>query len=216
MLVYLEIKYSSSAFLNKDDPDLKWVSFHVNINKEFRAFEAGQLTGIASMPQNQKWSYEFDRKLKDTDILYIWLAVQHNRLIFRDKKDPISVEAYKSGNPIYTISTNRPTTEAVTEKPTIKAPINVDKENKICHPSISEVPKGYGGPYCKNDLLFGDNFDLLNQQYWLNEIRIPPTTDVAEFVLYNGTANVNNGILKIDASLINFNPKKIAIDLGAR
>lgn len=199
---------------NADDPDLKWVSFHVNINKEFRSFEAGQLTGIASMPRNKKWSYEFERKLKDTDIVYIWLAVQHNRLIFRDKKEPISVEAFKSGNPVYTISTISPVTDSeVTDKPTTN-PINIDKVNKICHPTISEVPRG--GPYCKNDLLFGDEFEIFNPQYWVNEVRIPPTIDDAEFVLYNGTAYVDGGILKIDAMKNIMNLKRDSINLGNR
>ncbi|TMW49583.1 hypothetical protein DOY81_005326 [Sarcophaga bullata] len=196
-----------------DDPDLKWVSFHVNINKEFRSFEAGQLTGIASLPRNKKWSYEFERKLKDNDIVYIWLAVQHNHLIFRDKKDPISVEAFKSGNPVYTISTSSPVIDKVTDKP-VTNPINIDKENKICHPTISEVSRG--GPYCKNDLLFGDEFEIFNPQYWVNEVRIPPTIDDAEFVLYNGTARVDNGILRIDASKNILNLKRDSIDLGLR
>lgn len=205
--------YNSFFCFFQDDPDIKWVSFHVNINKEFRAFETGQLIGTVSMPRNKKWSFEFPRSLKDTDILYIWIAVQHNRLIFRDKKEPISVEAFKSGNPNYRIST---TTEAPEETSTTKGPIDVSIENKICRPTISEVPKSFGGPYCRDDLIFSDNFDTLNTQYWTNEIRFPPTTDDAEFVLYDGRVGVENGILKIDAIVNNKNIKKDTIDLGSR
>ncbi|KAM7358144.1 gram-negative bacteria binding protein 1 [Cochliomyia hominivorax] len=198
-----------------NDPDIKWVAFHVNINKEFRSFESGQLIGTVSMPRNQKWSHEFSRSLKTTDILYIWLSVQHNRLIFRDKKEPISVEAFKSGNPNYRISTTSASPSDDLDSATNKA-VDINLESKICRPTISEVPKIYGGPYCRDDLMFSDNFDNLNTRYWTNEIRFPPTIDDAEFVLYNGTLGVENGILKIEATPNNRNIKKDSIDLGPR
>ncbi|KAI8117282.1 Gram-negative bacteria-binding protein 1 [Lucilia cuprina] len=200
-----------------NDPDIKWVSFHVNINKEFRSFETGQYSGTASIPQNKKWTVEFDKKLQDKDIVYVWMAVQHNRLIFRDKKDPISVEAFRSGNPNYRITTTAPDTsgESSTESST-KGTIDVTLENKICRPTVSEVPRSFGGPYCRDDLIFSDNFDTLNTKYWTNEVRFPPTIDDAEFVLYNGTANVEGGILRIEASLNSKNLKKDTIDLGHR
>lgn len=136
-------------------------------------------------------------------------------MVFRDKKEPISVEAYKNGNPNYRITTT--TSRTVTRiESSSDSPIDVNKDNKICRPTVSVVPKIYGGPYCRDDLIFSDNFDNFNSKYWLNEIRIPPTINDAEFVLYNGTLGVENGVLKIEASLNRLNLKKDIIELGSR
>ncbi|XP_065362113.1 uncharacterized protein LOC135955682 [Calliphora vicina] len=94
--------------------------------------------------------------------------------------------------------------------------IDVNLENKICRPTVTQVPKSFGGPFCADDLIFSDNFDTLNTKYWTNEIRFPPTIADAEFVLYNGSLAVEGGLLKIEAHLNNQNLKKDTIDLGAR
>lgn len=190
------------------------MAFNVNINKEFRSFESGQLTGLANMPQNERWSYEFNRNLQDSDIIYIWLAVQHNRLVFRDMKDPISVGAFRSGNKNFIITTTprTTTTETVTEETsTIKKPIDA---TKICSTSITELQNPRN--FCKGDLIFEDNFNIFNEEYWTNEVLIPPTTNDAEFVLYNGTFGIEGDLLKINANLNDRNIKKDSIDLGER
>ncbi|XP_065362114.1 gram-negative bacteria-binding protein 1-like [Calliphora vicina] len=199
-----------------NDPDIKFVGFNVNINKEFRSFETGQLTGMASEPIYEKWTAEFDKALKDTDLVYVWLAVQHNRLIFRDKQEPISVEAFKAGNPNYRISTTTESGGDISTDTSTKKNIDVNLENKICRPTVTQVPKSFGGPYCRDDLIFSDNFDTLNTKYWTNEIRFPPTIDDAEYVLYNGSLAVEDGVLKIEAYLNDQHLRQDSIDLGER
>ncbi|XP_075164783.1 gram-negative bacteria binding protein 1 [Haematobia irritans] len=208
-----------------NDPDIKWVGFNVNINREFRSFEAGQLSGLVGMPRDRVWSYEFERSLKDTDLVYVWLAVQYNNVIFRDKQGPISVGAVRTGNPHYVIptsTTTSTTTTTTTRKPTTAIfgsnpnKDGKDTSGKECYASVTVVQKN-AKRICKGDLIFEDHFDQFNTERWTNEVYIPINSGDSEFVLYNATAFVDDsGVLEIPAQLYEGKINRGVIDLGQR
>ncbi|XP_061393597.1 gram-negative bacteria-binding protein 1 [Musca vetustissima] len=209
-----------------NDPDIKWVAFNVNINKAFKSFEAGQLSGLVGMPRDNKWSHEFTRSLSDMDIIYIWLAIQHDRVIFRDKQGPFSVAAIRRGDSnimaITTSSTTTTTTTTTASPP--PSPIEVGnnrvdattEQTENCYASQTELPHG-NNKHCKGDLLFEETFDSrLDENRWTNEVRIPIRTTDDEFVMYNGTAYVDNGILRITPTLYGGSINIDNINLGSR
>ncbi|XP_073843544.1 gram-negative bacteria binding protein 1 [Musca autumnalis] len=201
-----------------NDPDIKWVAYNVNINKAFSAFEAGQLSGLVGMPRDQLWTHEFQRSLADSDVIYIWLAIQHDRVIFRDKQGPFSVGAIRRGdlNIIAdTTSSTTTTTTTTTESPQ-QPPLSNRVDDKDCFASQTELPQG-NNKHCKGDLLFEDNFDRLDEHRWINEVRIPiRTTTDDEFVMYNGTAYVDGGVLKITPTLYDGSINRDRVNLGNR
>ncbi|XP_005187613.2 gram-negative bacteria-binding protein 1 [Musca domestica] len=206
-----------------NDPDIKWVAFNVNINKAFSSFEAGQLSGLVGMPKNGKWTHEFRRSLSDSDVIYIWLAMQYDGVIFRDRQGPFSVAAIRNGDPnIMAITTSSTTTTPTTTTTTpVPSPSSGD-ENRVnntqnCFDSQTELPHGDNKhKHCKGDLLFEENFDNLDDSRWINEVRIPIRTTDDEFVFYNGTAYVDNGILKITPTLYNGAVNRDYVNLGNR
>lgn len=186
----------------------------MNINKPFKSFESGQLSGLVGMPKNHQWSHEFERSLDDTDLVYVWLAVQHNKVVFRNKQGPFIIGAIRDPN--FKLP------EAITEEPdTVTPATEPDTQpsepngNKQCMTSITELPVG-DNKHCKGDLLFEDNFDNFNNRRWTNEVRLPVDSTDFEFVLYNGTAYAENGVLKIPATLYPGNITTGTIALGNR
>ncbi|XP_059222934.1 gram-negative bacteria-binding protein 1 [Stomoxys calcitrans] len=203
-----------------DDPDIKWVAFNININKEFRSFEDGQLSGLVAIPRARMWSFEFERSLSDTDLVYVWLAIQHNSVIFRDKQGPISVGAVRRGDPNVIVSASRTSTTTTTPSsplPTVDSSIKTTStQSSGCVASVTVVQSRPNKP-CKGDLLFEDKFDQLNSERWTNEVFLPFERGDFEFVLYNGTAYVDNsGVLKIPATLYEGKPNRGSIELGNR
>lgn len=206
-----------------DDPNIRWVAYNININKEFRAFEAGQLSALANIPEQGQWSYEFQRNLKDGDLVYVWLGIQYNNVVFRDKQGPISVEAVRRGDrnvivapprKLGSSSSSTSTTTTTTKKPSIATKGPVPEPDKLCYPTVTVA--SITGKFCKGDMLFEDKFDELLPNRWTNEVRIPPDTGDSEFVVYNGTARVEGGILKLPASFYKINVLRGTIDLDNR
>lgn len=167
------------------------------------------------MPRDGRWYFDFERPLDDTDIVYIWVALQHNKVIFRDRQGPFSVGAIRTGDPKYLITTTSTTTTTTTTAKPMPVPDNTLGSTKQCFASITEVAVG-DNKHCKGDLLFEENFNELDERRWTNEVRLPLYTTDAEFILYNGTAHIDNGILKIPASLYSGSILSGSIDLGHR
>lgn len=175
------------------------------------------------MPKNGKWTHEFRRSLSDSDVIYIWLAMQYDGVIFRDRQGPFSVAAIRNGDPnIMAITTSSTTTTTTTTTTTPAPSPSSGDENRVnntqnCFDSQTELPHGDNKhKHCKGDLLFEENFDNLDDSRWINEVRIPIRTTDDEFVFYNGTAYVDNGILKITPTLYNGAVNRDYVNLGNR
>lgn len=170
------------------------MNFHININKEFRSFEDGQLSGFArDVSDNNQWSCEFPIVLQDTDVVYLWLTVLYKSLIYRTRQGPILAKNIPA---ISTETSHIPFGNFDISTSTSDVPV---KLVPVCLPTITRI--GSGENYCKGDIVFEDNFDWTLSNRWTNEVRIPLDINDAEFVVYNGTAIVENGVMKIRATL---------------
>lgn len=205
-------------FCIPDEPGIRFVAYNVNINRPFRGFEAGQYVGAVHHPIDNVWPYKIKRKLNDDDMIYVWVGVQHGNIIHRNHVD--AVRFSDDVRPIYndnavTVQSGMDTT---IRQPTTRRPppirYSTEPANTACQLSITQL--AIPGDFCKGDVLFEDHFDTLVSNKWNPEIRIPLAQDDAEFVVYNDTTTIENGILKISAHLYWGNIRRGFIDLAER
>ncbi|XP_037934118.1 gram-negative bacteria-binding protein 1-like [Teleopsis dalmanni] len=95
------------------------VAFNIKLNQPFKRFEEGQYSERVLAPTNNRWAYENQRNLQDDDVVYLWINVQHNKMVYRTTSNPIFVKSIR-GNVIppkrqNTSETNKQGKEEVTD-----------------------------------------------------------------------------------------------------
>uniref|UniRef100_A0A1A9WE76 Uncharacterized protein n=1 Tax=Glossina brevipalpis TaxID=37001 RepID=A0A1A9WE76_9MUSC len=193
-----------------NEDGIKFVGFNVNVNREFKSYEAGQYTAGVLSHTNNRWEFEVKRKLKDSDVVYIWLGVQFENLIYRNYVSPI----YIANGQASSIPMEQVTTTSTKPPPPPPLPAT-DNKKQGCQPAITELPRNTK-QLCRDDLIFEDNFDVLLYNNWNPEIRMPREADDSEFVVYNNSIVIESSTLKIMATLYEGDIRRGNIDLGAR
>ncbi|XP_068142004.1 gram-negative bacteria-binding protein 1 isoform X2 [Drosophila tropicalis] len=185
-----------------DEPGVKRVAFNVNRNRNFTSFTLGQFSHQLREPQEGLWYYDFiTDNLKAYDILHIWTSVQHENALFRDFENPL--EVCRLGGkfvPKDCSNTSDETTGSIEDTDSQALPPQRSPEK--CEPTITEISSPRSAtPLCKDQLIFEENFDTLNESRWSHEVRFPLDTNDAEFVLYDGKARIEEGHLVIEPIL---------------
>ncbi|XP_062132310.1 gram-negative bacteria-binding protein 1 [Drosophila sulfurigaster albostrigata] len=182
-----------------DESGVKSVAFNVNRNRNFTGFEQGDYSGQVHEPHNGRWQYDFVKgTLAAYDTLFLWTNVQHGTAMYRDQGKPLDA-CELPGNYL-----PRGCARVVSEidHMTREQSSSVGSQSEPCDEGSETVLSPQSGrALCKGQLIFEENFDQLNESLWQHEVRAPLDSIDAEFVLYDGKAQVREGQLIIEPTL---------------
>uniref|UniRef100_A0A1B0AJE4 Uncharacterized protein n=1 Tax=Glossina pallidipes TaxID=7398 RepID=A0A1B0AJE4_GLOPL len=199
-----------------DEPGIKFVGFNVNVNREFKNFEAGQYTAGVLAATNDAWGFDVKRKLRNNDVVHVWVGVQFENLIYRNRISPIYIINGQASSLPPEMEQLQTTSSAPPTPPSPPKPSSeAQNKNQGCQSTITELPVTKKN-LCRGDLIFEDNFDVLLYNNWNPEVRMPREADDSEFVIYNNSLVIDSGILKITARLNPADIRNGAIDLEER
>ncbi|XP_017041579.1 gram-negative bacteria-binding protein 1 isoform X2 [Drosophila ficusphila] len=185
-----------------DEEGVRVVAFNVNRNRNFTSFiTEGQYNVRLTKAENGKWTNNFTSvPLRAQDVLYLWTTVQHQKAVYQDLAQPLTV-CNLGGN--YRPRGCSPNDEDIADNNqlNIEGGNTESSDPSVCVPSESQVSPQIVAPLCKGQLIFDENFDQLNDSLWIHEVRLPLDSKDAEFVLYDGNAKAQEGNLEIEPIL---------------
>ncbi|XP_050455203.1 beta-1,3-glucan-binding protein-like [Cataglyphis hispanica] len=170
-----------------DEHGITLVAFHVKFNEDFDGLEAGQIAKDILKVRNGRWTYQ-DRhtELKRDDIIYYWIHVVYQGLGYNkiDQSHRV-VDFY-----------NYDGTKYISNKVQ-------DEENCMTTSDTWIFENGARRQACSRQLLFEDNFDIINSTNWNSIQRFAGAPDY-EFVVYmtNDVTDTNDGRLRIKPILL--------------
>ncbi|KAL6434020.1 hypothetical protein ACFW04_005876 [Cataglyphis niger] len=170
-----------------DEHGITLVAFHVKFNEDFDGLEAGQIAKDILKVRNGRWTYQ-DRhtELKRDDIIYYWIHVVYQGLGYNkiDQSHRV-VDFY-----------NYDGTKYISNK--------VQDEENCMTTSVTWIFENGGRRQaCSRQLLFEDNFDIINSTNWNSIQRFAGAPDY-EFVVYmtNDVTDTIDGRLRIKPILL--------------
>ncbi|CAK9833822.1 Beta-1,3-glucan-binding protein 1 [Anthophora retusa] len=176
-----------------DEDGISLVAYHVKFNEDFNGLEAGTIARDIIKVRNGRWIYE-DRttRLKRGDKIYYWIHVVYDGLGYNllDQQYVVNDFYNYDGTPV----------SASTVSNIVCA---TPSETKVFQ-NVATVQQLRRQNTCPGQLIFEENFDLLNTSRWLiveRFVDVPAT----EFVVYmNNIDNVEakGGILHIRPTLM--------------
>lgn len=148
-----------------DEPGLRLFAFHGAVDHRVEASQPGDLVGEVIKPTNGRWVYE-NRKffLEPGQTIYYWIHVQHES------------RGYRLTDKQYRVGSGSGSQEPVT------TPTKPTSPPETCGETKTTVR---GRNVCQGELIFEDNFNILNSTAWRREVRIPLDVDDADFVMYD-------------------------------
>ncbi|XP_054287285.1 beta-1,3-glucan-binding protein-like isoform X1 [Macrosteles quadrilineatus] len=167
-----------------DDPEIKLVAYHININEEFQGLQHGQFGVDITKKRNGRWSYYIPEfQVKKGDVIYYWIHVIVDKL------------AYNGLDREYRVTMNNPH-----NKPDEFIPDRIPDPS--CRPTKT-TRDGNTVSVCGGDVLLNKKFN--DMKGWRHQVTIGGDSPEDEFMVFTkDTSNswLDNGKLMIKPTLL--------------